>query len=63
MSKKQRPRLTTTSLLMEAWCEAAEEWKRLRSDPTERKCRVARAAWYQAVYGKVPPLPRRKEAA
>jgi hypothetical protein len=36
-------------LLFWAWCEAAEEWRRLRSDAAEARCRAARRAYYEAL--------------
>ena len=61
MSRKKLPRinkseLSTSRLCFLAWCEAAEAWRRLRSDPAEARCRAARADYYMAVYGVVPPL-------
>jgi hypothetical protein len=43
--------------LFEAWCAAADEWKNLRSEPAERRCRAARNAYYGVVLGHVPPPP------
>lgn len=48
----------THRLLFLAWSEAAKELRRLRSDPAEARCIAARAAFYQAVYGYVPPVRR-----
>jgi hypothetical protein len=42
--------------LFAAWVEAAAAWRSSKSDATEARCRAARATWYQAAYGTVPPL-------
>lgn len=38
------------------WIAAAEAWRELSSDASEARCRVARAAYYTATLGYVPPL-------
>lgn len=55
--------LLTPIILFQVWCEAAAEYRRMQSDPTEARCRVARAAWYQAVWDTVPPLPEGESSA
>lgn len=42
--------------LMRAWVEAAAKWRQLRSDPAMAACVTARAAYYRATYGQVPPV-------
>lgn len=42
--------------LMQAWVEAAAKWRQLRSDSTLAACVAARAAYYRAAGGQVPPL-------
>lgn len=49
-------RFESTNPLLVAWIDAARDWRRLRSDPAERRVRLARAAYYQSVLGYVPPL-------
>lgn len=56
--RKIEPRTMTPGyLLFRAWLDAANEWRRLQSDAAEARCRVARAAYYNAVLGAVPSLP------
>jgi hypothetical protein len=57
MAKRQRYRQPSTpALLFQIWVEAADMWRQLRSDPRYAACVKARAAWYLAVYGEVPPI-------
>jgi len=54
---KAKPKhIQTCNLLLLAWLDAAQTWRRMRSDPAEARCRAARAAYYAAVLGHVPPL-------
>lgn len=54
--KKTGGELTGSAIAFAAWCEAAEQWHRLRSDAAEAECRKARAAFYTLAYGTVPPI-------
>lgn len=48
------------SELFAAWVQAADEFTALGSDPAEARCRAARAAYYLAAWGSVPPCGPRK---
>lgn len=48
--------LSTPYLLFQAWRDAAAEWRRLRSDCAEARCRAALDAYYRMVWGYVPPI-------
>jgi hypothetical protein len=50
-------------LLFLEWVAAARVYERLRSGPAAAKCRAARAAYYRAVLGYVPRLPKASEEA
>lgn len=58
-SKRAKPVLTTSHVLMAAWREAAERYTALGSGPAAAACRAARAAYYTAVLGYVPPIAPR----
>ena len=61
--KKTGGELTGSAIAFAAWCEAAEQWRRLRSDAAEARCRVARATYYSAVWGYVPAIRTQEGAA
>ena len=56
-AKKSRQLRVSASLLFQAWRDAAAEWRRLKSDPAETKCRAARRDYYLSAWGEVPALP------
>ena len=51
-----REKLSNESVAFLCRVGAAEKWRRLRSDASAAQCRMARAAFYQVVWGRVPPL-------
>ena len=55
--------LSTERLLFVAWLDEAARWKRIRSGAALARCLAARAAWYQHVYGEVPPVHIPEEIA